>query len=185
MYFQLSKFQATQHHVSGLQEFDLTLWPQGCRGTDDTLWITTQNYYGNITSKACDELYKQRVLGFKVQSQLRSISDHCVEQADCVVQTTWEEMPGTWAGGGHRRKAQLPPTLTRLVQLQNLPVCALTPCLLEWAAFGQRSATLRFPYVPVSEIKQTFLSISLACLLTFEQRSVGAPTEGIGFRFQF
>ena len=59
------------------------------------------------------------------------MSDHCVEQADCVVQATGEKMAGTWAGGGHRRKAGLPPAVTRLVQLQNLPMSAVTLCLLE------------------------------------------------------
>lgn len=106
------KFQATQCHVSGLQEFDLTLWQQRCRGTDDTLWITTQNWYGNITSEACDEIYKQRGLEFKVQSQFHPMSDDCVEQADCGSDHLGENARhvGRW---GHSRKALLPPTLTR------------------------------------------------------------------------
>ena len=136
-----------------------------------------------------DELCKQRVLGFKVQSQLHSVSDHCVEQADCVVQTTWEEMPGTRAGGGCRRKAQLPPTLARLVQLQNLPACALSPCYLEGAAFRQRSATLPIPSLASIWNKanlpfhQPGLFTDFWAAISRSPHTCHLVTEGIGFWF--
>ena len=50
------------------------------------------------------------------------------------------------------------------------------PLLVGWGglAFAQMSATLPLQLLP-PEIKQTFLSTNLACLLPFEQQAAGLP----------
>ena len=170
MHFQLSKFQATQCHVLGLQEFDLTLWQQGCQGTDDTLWITTQNQYGNIKSKACDEIYKQRVLGFKLQSQVHSMSDHCVEQADCGSGHLGEN--GRHVGRRGTQEESWAPSRSNKSSPTTESACECCHALLVGAGslpLDRAPPPSPSPHLPASEIKQTFLSINLACLLTFEQ----------------
>ena len=62
---------------------------------------------------------------------------------------------------------------------RTLSIKALIPCL--WGAEGERGVGLWtdvcHPYaqLPATEIKQTFLSTNLACLLAFEQRAVRPP----------
>ena len=74
-----------------------------------------------------------------------------------------------------------PVTNLKMTVTADCPVPACSPLLLSikplaqlvtggsWeSAFGQTSA-LPCPQLPASEIKQTFLSTSLGCLLAFEQ----------------
>ena len=60
-----------------------------------------------------------------------------------------------------------------------LSITALAPLVASRQgelAFRQMSAT-RYPQWSASEIKQTFLSTNLACLLTFEQQAAGPTTR--------
>ena len=67
---------------------------------------------------------------------------------------------------------------------KNLSVKALTPCLPgAGVSLGQISATLS-PQLPASEIKQTFLSTNLDCLLAFKRRAVGPPMHTFRQQYQ-